>query len=45
MRLFVWRLERDDKLIADLEDKERELLAEVDAKVAALTKMYLRRTA
>ena len=45
MRLFVWRLERDDKLIADLEDKVREFLAEVDAKVAALTEMYLRRAA
>lgn len=40
MRLFVWRLNRDDTVIAKLEADAAEFLAEVEAKVAALTAQY-----
>lgn len=40
MRLFVRRVQRDNIMIAELEKDVREFLAEVDAKVAALTKRY-----
>lgn len=45
MRLHPERVDRNDEVIADLEDKVRAFLAEVDAKVAALTEMYLRKSA
>jgi putative phage-type endonuclease len=40
MRLFVKRINRDDAMIADLEKNVRDFLAEVDFKIAALTKLY-----
>lgn len=40
MRLHVERVERDDKRIAELEAMVREFLAEVDAKVSALTAKF-----
>lgn len=40
MRLFVRRLERDDKQIAEVEAAVLEFLAEVDATVAELTAIY-----
>ena len=40
MRLFVRRVDRDDALIADLEAKVSDFLAETDAKVEALTRLY-----
>lgn len=40
MRLFVRRVDRDDALIADLEAKVSDFLAEIDAKVEALTRLY-----
>jgi putative phage-type endonuclease len=40
MRIFIQRIDRDDKLIAELEDQVREFLAEVDAKVRTLTRLY-----
>jgi hypothetical protein len=40
MRLFVKRLERDDKRIAELEEQVAEFLAELAGKVAALRKLY-----
>lgn len=45
MQLHVRRAQRDDKLIAELEAAVSEFLAEVDAKVAALTAKYERREA
>jgi len=39
LQLFVKRVERDDARIAELEAAVREFLAEVDAKIAALTKL------
>jgi putative phage-type endonuclease len=41
MRLFVKRLERDDKRIALLEEQVAEFLAEVAAKVAALKAKFI----
>lgn len=40
MRLFVKRITRDDKLIAELETLVSEFLSELDAKIFALTKVY-----
>ena len=40
MRLFIKRVPRDSKIIADLERDVREFLAELDGKVAALIKLY-----
>lgn len=40
MRLFVRRVPRDDKIIAELECAVVEFLGELDAKVAALTSKY-----
>jgi hypothetical protein len=40
MRIFVQRLERDGRHIAELEAQVREFLAELDAKLAALTSRY-----
>lgn len=40
MRLHICRVHRDDKLIADLEVQVREFIAELDAKLAALTSRY-----
>lgn len=40
MRLFVARMERDDKIIAELENQVRVFLAELDTKVKALTHIY-----
>lgn len=40
MRLFVKRLERDDKRISELEEQVQEFLAELDAKVTALRALY-----
>jgi putative phage-type endonuclease len=40
MRLFVKRVNRDDKMIADLEREVAAFLAEIDQKVAELTKAY-----
>lgn len=40
MRLFVQRVARDDKLIGELEKNVTEFLAELAAKVAALTERY-----
>ena len=40
MRLHVARVRRDDRLIAELEAQVREFLAELDAKLAALTSRY-----
>lgn len=45
MRLFVTRLHRDDKLIAELEREVVAFLAEVDATVAQLTAEYQREAA
>jgi putative phage-type endonuclease len=45
MRLFVKRVERDDVLIASLEKDVREFLAELGAKVDALTALYERKAA
>jgi len=39
LRLFVTRIERDDVLVLDLEDKVREFLAEVHAKTVTLQEM------
>lgn len=41
MQLFVARVMRDDKAIASLESDVVEFLAELDAKVAALTQRYM----
>jgi putative phage-type endonuclease len=40
MQLHITRVHRDDKLIAELEAQVREFLAELDAKLAALTSRY-----
>jgi len=40
MRLFVQRVQRDDKQIAELEAAVREFLAELDDKVERLRKLY-----
>lgn len=40
MRLFVKRIERDDKRIGELEQIVSVFLSELDSKVAALTKLY-----
>lgn len=40
MRLFVKRIDRDDKLIAELETMVTDFLAELDAKITALTAKY-----
>lgn len=40
MQLFVRRVERDDKLIADLEREIAAFLAEIDERVAALNGLY-----
>jgi putative phage-type endonuclease len=40
MRLYVQRVSRDDMKIAELEAQVREFLAELDAKLAALTSRY-----
>lgn len=40
MRLFIKRVPRDSKIIADLDRDVREFLAELDGKVAALIKLY-----
>lgn len=40
MRLFVRRVDRDEALIADLEARVSAFLAETDAKVEALTRLY-----
>ena len=40
MRLFVRRIERDDKLIASLEEDVTQFLGELDAKMSALTTRY-----
>lgn len=45
MRLFVERVERDDKEIAILEDEVSLFLAEIDRKVAELVSRYGRRAA
>ena len=42
MQLFVRRVERDASLILDLEAQVADFLAEIDAKVAALTERYAR---
>lgn len=41
MKLHVTRIERDDAVIADMEDDVREFLAEVDATVERLRAKYL----
>ena len=45
MQLFVKRVPRDQAVIAELETAVREFLSELDAKVAALTKLYQREAA
>lgn len=40
MQMFLVRIERDDKLISELETMVRDFLSEVDAKVAALKAAY-----
>jgi putative phage-type endonuclease len=45
MRLFVKRLERDDKRIAELEEMVAEFLEELDAKVTQLTGLYQKESA
>jgi predicted phage-related endonuclease len=40
MRLFVKRVERDDKLIAEIDKEVSAFLAEVDAKLLALVQRY-----
>lgn len=45
MQLFVQRIDRDDKQIAELEGHVRTFLAELDAKVADLTAKYGRKEA
>lgn len=40
LRLYVRRVERDDKLIASLESEVREFLVELDEKIAALDARY-----
>ncbi len=45
MRLFIKRVERDDKAIAELEKQVVEFLSELDAKLASLTALYERKEA
>lgn len=45
MSLFVARVERDDRMIAELEAQVREFLAELDHKVIELMDLYARRAA
>jgi putative phage-type endonuclease len=45
MQLFVKRLARDDKRIAELEEMVSDFLAELDAKVAKLTAIYRKEAA
>ncbi len=45
MRIFIKRVERDDKAIAELEKQVVEFLAELDAKLASLTALYERKEA
>jgi len=45
MQLFVKRVPRNQAVIAELETAVREFLSELDAKVAALTKIYQREAA
>jgi putative phage-type endonuclease len=45
MQLFVKRLERDDKRIAELEEMVSDFLAELDEKVAKLTAIYRKEAA
>lgn len=40
MRMWVHRIERDDKLITELEEQVQEFLHELDAKVQALREKY-----
>lgn len=40
MQIHITRVHRDDKLIAELESQVREFLAELEAKLAALTSRY-----
>ncbi len=45
MRLFIRRVDRDDKLIKELESAVVEFLTELDAKLASLTALYERKEA
>lgn len=45
MRLFVKRVERDDKLIAELETEVLKFLSELDGKLASLNELYARKEA
>ena len=45
MRLFVKRVHRDDAAIATLNAEVTTFLAELDSKIAALTKLYKREAA
>jgi hypothetical protein len=45
MRLFIKRVPRDDKMIADMEKDARDFLAEVAATVADLLEKYETRAA
>lgn len=45
MSLFIARVQRDDKLIADLEAQVREFLSELDKKVSELRAQYARQIA
>lgn len=40
MQLVIERVERDDKMIAELEEEAREFLRELDEKIAALQALY-----
>lgn len=45
MSLYVYRVQRDDQRIAELEVMVRDFLADLDAKVTALKALYSRRAA
>ena len=45
MQLFVKRIHRDAKVIAELESAVRDFLAELDQKISNLTRLYQRREA
>lgn len=45
MQLFIKRIERDDKAIAEMEQMVSDFLAELDAKIAMLDKIYGQREA
>lgn len=45
MQLHIRRVERDDKLIAELETAVAEFISELDAKLASLTALYERKEA